>query len=323
MNKCQGCGSVLQSDNKDKEGYVKDLSMPLCERCFKIRNYNEYKKIDKSNDYYLDIIKKIEETGDLVVLVTDFLNLDSLINIKNPVILVVGKKDLIPRGIDDDKLLSNIGSDLNIVYKMTICSKNNYNLDLLYEKINQYKKSKNVYVVGFTNAGKSTLINKIIKNYGTGDKYITTSNLPSTTLDLIRASINDDLTLIDTPGVLDEGSIFLNADDRLLKKIALSKEIKPITIQVKSSQSIIIDDIVRMDVEDKTNLIFYISNNLKINRVYKDTEILSNLKKEKIFVLKDHDLVIKGLGFIRICCDTHITLYLDKNVKYVIRQRKI
>ncbi len=125
MNRCIGCGSVLQSDNKDNLGYVKDVSMELCERCFRIRHYNEYRKVDKDNSYYLDIIKKIERTEDLVVLVTDFLNLDLLIDIKNPVILVIGKRDLIPRGIEENKLLNSIGDNLNVVSKMTICSKNN------------------------------------------------------------------------------------------------------------------------------------------------------------------------------------------------------
>ena len=54
---------------------------------------------------------------------------------------------------------------LNIKEKIVISSNKNYNFDALYELINKYKKSENVYVVGYTNAGKSTMINKIIYNY--------------------------------------------------------------------------------------------------------------------------------------------------------------
>ena len=43
-------------------------------------------------------------------------------------------------------------------------------MDLVFEKINELKTSENVYVVGYTNSGKSTLINKIIYNMG-GDFY--------------------------------------------------------------------------------------------------------------------------------------------------------
>ena len=320
MKKCDGCGSILQNEKPTSEGYVADLSKNLCERCFRIRHYNEYRKINKDNRYYLDIINKIEKTDDLVVLVTDFLNLDLLIDIKNPVILVLAKRDLIPRSIDEQKLLSSIKSNLNIVAKIVVCSKTNYNLDLLYEQINKHKKSNNVYVIGYTNASKSTLINKIIKNYSAKEKYITTSNLPSTTLDLIENKINDNLVIIDTPGLLDTGSIILTADEKLLKKITPKKEIKPVTIQVKTKQSIIIENILRMDVENETNLVFYLSNDLKIERYYKDSNKLCTLKKHQISVEKGNDIVIKGLGFIKVTHNTNIILYLDENIKYMVRQ---
>ena len=42
MNKCTGCGAVLQNIDTTKEGYVVNLDNKLCERCFRIKNYNEY-----------------------------------------------------------------------------------------------------------------------------------------------------------------------------------------------------------------------------------------------------------------------------------------
>ena len=321
MSKCIGCGAILQNEDPLKEGYVKDLSKNLCERCFKIRHYNEYKYIDKDNDYYLDIIKKIEKTNDLVVLVTDFLNTSALeeLTINNPVILVLSKRDLIQRHLDEERLLNNIKTKLNIVYKVVFCSKNNYNLDLLYDMINKYKKSKNVYVVGFTNAGKSTLINQIIKNYSDSDNKITTSVLPSTTLDLIDVKINENLTIIDTPGLLDSGSIILNVEGKYLNKILPKKELKPSVIQVKKDQIITVDNLFRIDVKKGTNLIFYISNDLKVERFYKDTSKLKELEGYKLYLKDNSDLVIKGLGFIKFTNNSDITLYLDKRVKYIVR----
>ncbi len=325
MTKCLGCGAVLQNEDNTKEGYVSDLTMTLCERCFRIRNYGEYKSALKNNEYYLSILKDIEKTNDLVVLVTDFLNIASLseLKISNPILLVLAKRDLIPRNLDENKLLSKIKTKLNVIDRLTVGSLNNYNLDLLLSKINQYKTSNKVYVAGYTNAGKSTLINKLIKNYSDNKQVITTSILPSTTLDLIEVKLQGDLTIIDTPGLLDEGSIILNVTEKALKKILPKKEIKPIVLQIKTNQTLIIGDLFRLDVKKGTNLIFYLSNALKIERYYNEITKFQN-ESCRAFVLKaNFDLVIKGLGFIKTTNDTEIKIYISDKVKIDIRESLI
>ncbi len=321
MNKCIGCGVILQDTNKDKEGYTPNLNNNLCERCFKIRHYNEYKYIDKDNAYYKQILKQIEKENNLVLLVTDFLNLEHLntLNITSNIILVISKRDIISRNIDETKLLDNIKLNLNIKEKLIIGTKNNYHLDELYNAIMKYKTSNKVYVIGYTNAGKSTLINSFIKNYGNNENFITTSNLPSTTLDLIENKINENLILIDTPGLLDEGSVF-DIYHNSLNKIIPKKEIRPINIQVKIPQTIYIDDIVKIYIEQNNSLIFYMSNDLNIRRVYKKLIKNDDLKEYTLNINSKEDLIIKGLGFIRFSKKSTIKLYLKENVKYVIRK---
>ncbi len=321
MNKCIGCGVILQDTNKDKEGYTPNLNNNLCERCFKIRHYNEYKYIDKDNAYYKQILKQIEKENNLVLLVTDFLNLEHLntLNITSNIILVISKRDIISRNIDETKLLDNIKLNLNIKEKLIIGTKNNYHLDELYNAIMKYKTSNKVYVIGYTNAGKSTLINSFIKNYGNNENFITTSNLPSTTLDLIENKINENLILIDTPGLLDEGSVF-DIYHNSLNKIIPKKEIRPINIQVKIPQTIYIDDIAKIYIEQNNSLIFYMSNDLNIRRVYKKLIKNDDLKEYTLNINSKEDLIIKGLGFIRFSKKSTIKLYLKENVKYVIRK---
>ena len=322
MSKCIGCGVSLQTSNKDMLGYTTNIDKDLCERCFRIRNYNEYNFITKNNQDYIDILKNIN-CNDLVVLVIDLFNISNFIMdiskyINNKILLVLTKRDILPKSCYDKKLIDYFKNyNLNIIETVVVSSTKNYNLDLLFKKINDFKTSKNVYVVGFTNSGKSTLINKIIYNYSNFDTVITTSNLPSTTIDCIKVKINDNLTLIDTPGLIDSGDIINFVDVKTLKKIIPNKEIKPKTYQIKNKQSIIIEDLIRLDFNTKNNITIYMSNNLNVERIYKDTNKLKEFKKYELDIKNNSDIVIQGLGFIKFTNKSKIVLYAKAGSIYI------
>ena len=154
MNKCIGCGVSTENN--------------LCERCFRIRNYNEYKKIDVDDRVFLDNLNKINN-DDLVVLVIDLLNipenLDIIKNkINNKTILVINKFDLSPTDNVERYKKYFDKYEINVIDTVCISTKNNYNLDYLYELIKKNVNDK-VYFIGYTNSGKSSLINKLIYNY--------------------------------------------------------------------------------------------------------------------------------------------------------------
>ncbi len=296
MCKCIGCGAKLQSVNASDIGYTSHIEKKLCERCFRIRNYNEYRFVIGDNNDYIKTLKEIGKTQDLII----------------------------PRSCYDLKLKEYFDRyNLNILDTIIISSVKNYNFDLLYEKINQYKTSDRVYVVGYTNSGKSTMINKLLYNYSSNSSYITTSNLPSTTINSIELKLNQNLTLIDTPGLLENGDIinFLSPD--MIKKVIPSKEIRPITYQIKNKQSIIVDGLFRIDISNSNSLTFYISNNLNIFRKYGEVTDLTNLKKHKIKVNDNSDIVIQGLGFIKIVKKCEVYVYLQDGVSVYVRDSLI
>ncbi len=271
MNKCVGCGVTIQTSNPNEIGYAKGNSI-LCERCFRIQNYGDYVPVIKDDISFTNMLESINSTNDLVLLVCDLFNYNpdmELINkyIKNDVILVLTKRDILPESLYEEKLLNYLDSKLNIVDKIIVSSMNNYHLDELMDLIYKHKKTNNVYVIGYTNVGKSTLINKILYNYSNDSKSVTTSSLPNTTIDNIVIKINNDLNLIDTPGVLDNGSVYYLKDMKELKKIIPKKSIKPISYQIKSKQSIVVSDLFRLDLKSN-DIVLYISNSLKVTRLY-------------------------------------------------------
>lgn len=310
MNKCIGCGDIIE----DKE---------LCERCFRIKNYNDYKVVVKDNSNFISILKDVNKTNDLVLLVVDLFNIKDLSEItkyiKNDILLVLTKRDLLPN-VYEEKLL-NYNYNIKCVDKIIISSNKNYQFDLLFEKINKYKKSNKVYVVGYTNSGKSTMINKLIYNYSSNISSITTSPLPNTTLNTIEVKLNDQLTLYDTPGLLDSGDITNYVTGKELKRIIPNKVIKPITYQIKGKQIIIVDNYVRIEAEN-IDLTLFFSNFLNIKRYYKDNDILKKYNKTTVNV-NNNDIVIKGMGFIKTNKKGIINIYTLNNTEVFTRDSLI
>ena len=315
MSKCIGCGVELQNTDSLKDGYVKKIDGNLCERCFRIKNYGDYKFVLKDNSNFIDILKNIDKKA-LVVLVMDLFNLPKDLdlikeNITNDILVVLTKRDILPKVIYEERLLDYIKNyNINYVDKIIVSSNKNYNLDLLIEKINLYKKTNQVYIVGYTNAGKSTLINKLIYNYSDSVPTITTSMLPSTTLNSIEIKFDDDMTFIDTPGLLNDGSIENYVDINMLKKINPKKSINPITYQVKTKQYIYIEDVFKLELSNN-NITMFVSNNLKIERLFKDKKV-DNLEVVSIDMKANEDLVIPGLGFIKFTKDEKIIIHVLK-----------
>ncbi len=320
MNKCLGCGSFLQTECKDKEGYIREENETLCERCFRIQHYNEYKIVSKGNEEYLSILKRINETNDLVVLVVDIFNMDVSFfrkYLENPILLVLTKRDLL-KDVYEEALLQYIELD-NIVDRVMISSKKNYHFDLLFQKIEKYRKGKHVYVVGLTNAGKSTMINKILYDYTEYLPHITTSMIPSTTLNVIEVKVDDQLTLYDTPGLLDEGNLIFYVEKERIKKIVPNKKIKPITYQVSEKQYFYIEDLFKVEVE-QGDITFYISNCLSLERKYKDIKDTALYPYQQSFCISSkRDIVLKGLGFLS-CRKGKITIFSKYPVS--IEERK-
>ena len=195
--KCLGCGVVLQSENILQEGYTTNLENDICQRCFRMKNYGEYQMITKSNDEYLEILKSVGETKDLVLYIADLLNLEKNIEqirniIPNKMILVLNKRDVLPKSVNENKLIKYLEEkDIHFEEVIVVSVSKNYNIDYLLKKIKFHQTSKNVYVVGHTNAGKSSLINKLIQNYSDNLQELTMSPLPSTTLNTVKIEIND------------------------------------------------------------------------------------------------------------------------------------
>ena len=143
---CIGCGIKLQDENMTAEGYTTSIENDICSRCFKMKNYGDYQVVTKSNDEYINILKSVNDTKDLVVYIIDLLNISRDINLireyfDNKVLLVLNKRDILPKSIKDEKIkeyFAKLGLDYEDV--IIVSPKKNYNIDELLLKIIPNKK---------------------------------------------------------------------------------------------------------------------------------------------------------------------------------------
>jgi len=303
IKKCVGCGIELQSKNIGGVGYVHfehyDKSS-LCVRCFRLNNYNDYKMLESpiNNE---DILEVINEKSKLTFFMCDFLNINEEVmetfkKITTKKYFVINKFDMIPKSIKKNSIVKCLELEYRLEEKVIFTSsKNNYGITSIVNTMDLDKVSS-AYLVGYTNAGKSSLINRINLKYNQTRGKITTSILPNTTLDFIKIKL-DELSIIDSPGFVLSTSF---CNDELLKVINPKKEIKPRTHQVKDKSSIIIEDILRLESNDINSWTFYLSDEIGLDKVYDKNERLKSENVLDVTLKENSDLVFKGLGFVNI-----------------------
>ena len=323
IKKCIGCGALLQIEDKEKEGYIDNINNDICTRCFKLKNYGEYQKTTLNNKDYYQILNSIEEDS-LVVYLTSVLNinLEYINNFKN-VIIVLTKKDLLPKSVKDYKLINYISNITNNYLDIEVISSiKNYNLDNLLNIIKKHSNNKKVYFVGMTNSGKSTLINKLIKNYSDTNIEVTTSLYPSTTLNKIELEI-DGLKITDTPGILSSGSILNKLNLKDIKRITPKKEIKPRSYQLKGDGSLVIDNLIRIDYYSENNITIYLANCLNIIKMGRANPKLKNGIKYNFNLSKNKDIVIEDFCFIKFTKESKIDIYSKYDINIFERDNLI
>ena len=76
---CIGCGAKIQTEDKYKAGYTPKAAFEkgletgelYCQRCFRLRHYNEITDVHMTDDEFLQLLHEVGDSDDLVVNVVD------------------------------------------------------------------------------------------------------------------------------------------------------------------------------------------------------------------------------------------------------------
>ena len=318
IKKCVGCGSVLQTERIGEEGFVRlnvyDKS-EYCERCFKIMHYGEYSVLDKKIDTD-GIIRNINsDKMASVAFLIDPININDNIKkilkkFKNNKYIILTKRDILPKSLIDKKLIEYVRNnilDTDNIFCVSAVKK--YNIDEFMNKLDK-DNVRRLYIVGFTNAGKSTFINQILASLSL-KPVITTSSVPNTTASYITMKVNKKLTIVDTPGFIDSSAIYNFIDYKKIVKCYPKNEIRVKTFQTRKGYSIVVNDFLRIDNNGSkmNSFSFYMSDKLRYEKVKEKNTKLTDLPSVSYDIFESVDIVINGLGFIRVTKPGNVKIY--------------
>lgn len=361
---CIGCGVKIQTDDPASLGYAPESALQkeaiICQRCFRLKHYNEVQDVSLTDDDFLKILNGLGKSDALIVKIVDIFDfngswlpgLHRFVG-KNKILLVGNKVDLLPKSVKHNKLINwmkqeakELGLKAEDVFLVSAAK--GKNISEVAAAIDQYRNGKDVYVVGCTNVGKSTFINRILKEVtGEGD-VITTSHFPGTTLDIIEIPLSDGKALVDTPGIINHHQMAHYVDKRELKIITPKKEIKPAVYQLNEEQTLFIGGLARFDyiTGGRRSFVCHFSNELNIHRtklenadeLYKNHagELLTPPRKDELdgfpelvkheFTIKEEktDIVFSGLGWITVNePGAKVAAYVPKGVHALLRKSLI
>ncbi|UJF35019.1 ribosome biogenesis GTPase YqeH [Paenibacillus hexagrammi] len=363
---CAGCGVGLQFEDSSKLGYTPEGALQkdpvICQRCYRIKHYNEASSMTLHQDDFLKLLGTIGQKNALVVNIVDLFDFEgSMISGlsrfvgNNPIVLVVNKVDLLPKVTNPNKIVNWVQRQAKEhslrVVEIVLCSaKKNIGFDRVIEAVQQHRGNRDIYVVGATNVGKSTLINRLISDYSDLDAELTTSQYPGTTLDLVKIPLDDGKFIIDTPGIVYPHRMTEVVTKRDLSKVMPDRPIKPVVFQLNESQTLFFGALARFDFVKGEHQSFtcYISNAIQIHRtklekadeLYEnhkgdmlappsksDVDELPKLVKHAIRIPrgKRMDVLISGLGWIKVNSEAgaELAVHAPKGIKVISRESLI
>jgi ribosome biogenesis GTPase A len=229
------------------------------------------------------MLRDIAKTRCVVVAIVDLFDfhgslvpdLRSVVGEDNTLILVGNKLDLLPNGIEQKRIEMWVRAEsrkarLPELHSVHLVScKSGTGMPRLLDELKEmmHRRRLDAYVVGAANAGKSSLINHVLRSKEAG-RSVTTSALPGTTLDFVRVSaLGGRYSLYDTPGVILPNQITTRLSTSELAQIVPKKRAQHVTLRVKEGKSVLLGGIARLHMHSGRPYLFtfYLANAVQIH----------------------------------------------------------
>lgn len=343
--RCYQCGAILQDAKKDEKGYIssdilhnEEQQIMYCNSCYeKIKAINSGMLSTDADEEALKILDDAVATDALIIWVVDLFSFNGTLNpkivkkVKKLKVVVIGNKfDLFPKKVSSESIAEYIKERFNEVgikpYKIRIF-KNAEDIDghELIKDMNKVREGHDVYMIGSTASGKTSIINKGLKSYVNKSKrVIKTEVYPGTNLNVLEIPLSNSSFFYEVPGFSLVNSVYGKVEKETFKMVLPKSEIKITSKTLDNDESLMIGSLGAFQlVQGKSTPIKFYSSEMvetkKIKSVKLEAALIENTTKkslrpvsERYTDFKDfdifeytmendgelHDIAISGLGWI-------------------------
>ncbi len=289
--RCYHCGAILQCENENEKGYIIPESLhratPIqiiyCDRCFEtMKAFNNSELEQKVDQEVLKILDDAFATDALIIWVVDLFSFNGTLNseiakkVKKLNVIVVGnKRDLFPLNVKDESLVEYLNVTFNaygIKPKSVrlLGATNKIDSKELIDSVNTARKGHDVYMIGNSTSGKTSIINRAMKGFeNKTSRQIKTITYPGTSVNVLEIPLSRSSFFYELPGISQTTSATGKLEKDVVRQIVPKKMVKVITRTMSAGDALMVGSLAAFEIikGKTTNYRFYSAEGVETRKV--------------------------------------------------------
>ena len=289
--RCYHCGAILQCENENEKGYIIPESLhratPIqiiyCDKCFEtMKAFNNSELEQQVDQEVLKILDDAYATDALIIWVVDLFSFNGTLNseiakkVKKLNVIVVGnKRDLFPTNVKDESLMEYL-ADRFTAYGIKpksvrlLGATNKIDSKELIDAMNTARKGHDVYMIGNSTSGKTSIINRAMKGFeNKTSRQIKTITYPGTSVNVLEIPLSRSSFFYELPGISQTTSATGKLEKDVIRQIVPKKMVKVITRSMSAGDALMVGSLAAFEVikGKTTNYRFYSAEGVETRKV--------------------------------------------------------
>ena len=289
--RCYHCGAILQCENENEKGYIIPESLhratPIqiiyCDKCFEtMKAFNNSELEQQVDQEVLKILDDAYATDALIIWVVDLFSFNGTLNseiakkVKKLNVIVVGnKRDLFPANVKDESLMEYL-ADRFTAYGIKpksvrlLGATNKIDSKELIDAMNTARKGHDVYMIGNSTSGKTSIINRAMKGFeNKTSRQIKTITYPGTSVNVLEIPLSRSSFFYELPGISQTTSATGKLEKDVNRQIVPKKAVKVITRSMSAGDALMVGSLAAFEVikGKTTNYRFYSAEGVETRKV--------------------------------------------------------